>query len=91
MNVAENAWKKLLGWISRSRIPEMVRVGKTVKNYLWGILNAVRLKMTDGMVEAKNARIQHIKNMACWFRNRNRFRNAILFHLGKLDMGFSTI
>jgi len=91
MNVAENAWKKLLGWISRSRIPEMVKVGKTVKNYLWGILNAVRLKTTNSMVEAKNARIQHIKNMACGFRNRDRFRNAILFHLGKLDMGFSTI
>ncbi len=36
--------------------------------------------------EAKNARIQQIKKVACGFRNRERFRNVILFHLGGLDM-----
>jgi len=33
-----------------------------------------------------NSRIQEIKRMACGFRNRNRFRNAIYFHLGGLDL-----
>ena len=91
MKVAEEAWKKLLWWISRCRIPEMIKVGLTVRNYFWGILNAVRLKETNGMLEAKNNSIQHIKRMACGFRNRDRFRNAILFHLGNLDLSPSTI
>jgi len=91
MKVAEEAWKKLLWWISHSRIPEMIKVGKTIKNYFWGILNAIQLKVTNGMLEAKNNCIQRIKRMACGFRNRNRFRNAILFHLGKLDLFPSTI
>jgi transposase len=42
------------------------------------------------MVEAKNNSIQKIKRMACGFRNRERFRTAILFHLGKLDLYPST-
>jgi len=91
MKVAEEAWKKLLWWISHSRIPEMIKVGKTIRNYFWGILNAIRLGVTNGMLESKNNSIQQIKRMARGFRNRNRFRNAILFHLGKLDLNPSTI
>jgi len=91
MKVAEEAWKKLLWWISHCRIPEMIKAGKTIKNYFWGIINAIRLKTSNGMVEAKNNCVQRIKRMACGFRNRDRFRTAILFHLGKLDLFPSTI
>jgi transposase len=91
MKVAEEAWKKLLWWTSHCRIPEMIKAGLTVKKYFWGILNAIRLNATNGMVEAKNNSIQRIKRMACGFRNRCRFRTAILFHLGKLDLFPSTI
>jgi transposase len=91
MKVAQDAWKKLLRWISLCRIPEMIKAGLTVRNYFWGVLNAIRLKATNGMVEAKNNSIQRIKRMACGFRNRDRFRTAILFHLGNLDLSHSTI
>ena len=91
MKVAQEAWKKLLWWISHCRIPEMIKVGKTIRNYFWGILNAIKHKSTNGMVESKNNRIQQIKRMACGFRNRDRFRTAILFHLGNLDLSPSTI
>ena len=91
MKVAKDAWKKLLWWTSHCRIPEMIKAGKTIRNYFWGILNAIRLRVTNGMVEAKNNSIQRIKRMACGFRNRDRFRNAILFHLGNLDLFPSTI
>jgi hypothetical protein len=36
MKVAEDAWKKLLRWISLCRIPEMIKVGKMVRNYFLG-------------------------------------------------------
>ena len=90
MNVAEAAWNKLLWWISHSRIPEMIQAGKMIRNYFWGILNAIRLNATNGTVEAKNNSIQRIKRMACGFRNPERFKNAIFFHLGKLDLFPST-
>jgi transposase len=90
MNAAETAWKKLLRWISHCRIAEMVKVGKTIRNYFWGILNAIHLKTTNSMLEAKNSCIQRIKKMACGFRNKARFKRLILFHLGNLDVRFST-
>ena len=89
MNVAESAWRKLLRWISQCRIPEMMKVGQMIRNYFWGILNTIRLKMSNGVVEATNNRIQYIKRLACGFRNRDRFKAVILFHYGYLNMSFS--
>jgi transposase len=36
--------------------------------------------------EAINSWIQWVKRMACGYRNRKNFRNAIYFHLGGLDL-----
>ena len=41
--------------------------------------------MTNARSEAINAKIQWIK-LGCGDRNRERFRNAIYFHLGGLDL-----
>lgn len=86
MSVAEKNWKRLLFWISHCRLKPMITVGNMIRYYFWGILNAIRLQVNNGMLEAKNSCIQKIKKTACGFRNRNRFRNAILFHLGGLDL-----
>ena len=87
LGVAEKHWKELLSWISRSKLEPMIKAGKMIRNYFWGILNAIRLKVSNAMLEAVNSGIQRIKRMACGFRNRERFRMAILFHFGGLDMG----
>jgi len=83
---AEKAWHHLLGWICRCRLDPVKKVGRMIKNYLWGIINAIIAKISNAVAESKNARIQRIKKMACGFRNRKRFRMAILFHLGGLDL-----
>jgi transposase len=88
---AETAWKSLLGWIARCRLEPVKKVGRMVKEYFWGILNAILAHVSNARSEAKNARIQHIKNRACGYRNRKRFRVAILFHLGGLDLMPSTL
>ncbi|MCP4103661.1 MAG: ISL3 family transposase [Lentisphaerae bacterium] len=86
MGAAVKEWKKLLGWISRCRLKPMIKVGKMIRRYFWGILNAIKLKINNSMLEAKNSKIQKIKRTACGFRNRERFKNSILFHLGGLDI-----
>ncbi|GAB1481836.1 hypothetical protein MASR2M78_06510 [Treponema sp.] len=85
MGAAEKNWKRLLGWISRCQLKPMIAVGKMIRRYFWGILNAIRLKANNSRLEAKNACIQRIKKIACGFRNRERFKTAILFHLCGLD------
>lgn len=83
---AEKGWKRWLGWAQRCRLEPMKKVGQTIKRALWGILNAIVLGAHNGHAESMNSRIQRIKKRACGFRNRKRFRNAIYFHLGGLDL-----
>jgi len=80
------SWRRWLGWVQRSRIPEMVKVGRTIRKHLHLILNAVRSGVTNAGAESINAKIQRVKRMACGFRSRERFRNAIYFHLGGLQL-----
>jgi transposase len=79
---ARKAWLAWTALASRSRLEPMVRAARMVRTHLEGILNAVVLRTTNAAAESMNARIQRIKRMACGYRNRERFRNAILFHLG---------
>ena len=83
---ARKAWKQWLGWAARCRLEPMRKVAKTIKEHLWGILNAIVLKVSNGPAEGLNSRIKMIKVRSRGFRNKERFANAIYFHLGGLDL-----
>lgn len=83
---AEKAWKRWLSWAMRCRLEPVKKVAKMIRDHLWGILNAIVHRATNAGAESINAKIQRIKRRACGFRNRERFRNAIYFHLGNLDL-----
>jgi len=83
---AEKAWDQWFAWAQRCRLAPMKKVAATLKEHLWGILNAMRLGVHNGHAESTNSKIQRIKARACGFRNRKRFRNAIYFHCGGLDL-----
>lgn len=83
---AEKAWRRWLGWAQRCRLRPLRVVANTIRRQLWGILNAIVLDLHNGHAESMNSRIQRLKHRACGFRNRDRFRNAIYFHLGGLQL-----
>jgi len=83
---AEKGWRQWLSWAQRCRLEPMVKVGRTIREHLWGIINAVILKVTNARSEGLNAKIQKLKAWACGYRNRKRFRRAIMFHLGGLNL-----
>jgi len=83
---ADKGWKKWLSWAVRSRLAPIKKVAKTIKEHLWGILNAIVLKVSNGPAEGLNSRIKMIKVRSRGFRNKERFSNAIYFHLGGLDL-----
>ena len=85
-HVASHFGKALLGWMARCRLDPIIKVGRMVRRYLWGILNAIMHRVTNAIAESINATIQKIKARACGFRSRARFRTAILFHKGGLSM-----
>ena len=73
-------------WAIRSRLEPIKRAAKTIKNHLAGVLNAIEMGVTNARLEGINTVIQGLKRAARGFRNRDRFRNAIYFHLGGLDL-----
>lgn len=83
---AGKGWTRWLAWAVRSRLDPVKKVAKTIKTHLWGILNAIVLKVSNGGAESINGRIQLIKARSRGFRNKARFRNAIYFYLGGLDL-----
>jgi len=83
---ARRAWLHLIRWLTHSRLPPMVKLGRTLRTHLWGIVNAIVYRVSNAHLESVNAKIQALKKRACGYRNRDRFRNAILFHTGGLDL-----
>jgi transposase len=73
-------------WAIRSRLEPMKRVARTMKRHLAGILTAIASGVTNARLEGINTVIQGLKRSARGFRNRDRFRTAIYFHLGGLQL-----
>ena len=83
---ARKAWKRWLGWAMRCRLEPMKEVARMVRKHLWGIINAVVLKVGNGPAESLNSRIRMIKVKGRGYRNRERFITDIYFHLGGLNL-----
>jgi transposase len=83
---AESSWASWYSWAIRSRLAPIQKAARTIRHYLWGILNAMRTGVTNAMAEGLNTKIQALKRAARGFRNRDRFRTAIYFHLSGLDL-----
>lgn len=83
---AERMWKRWYGWAIRSRLEPVKRVARMIQKHWEGVLNAATSNVTNALSEGLNSKIQWIKRKACGYRNRERFRSAIYFHLGGLDL-----
>lgn len=83
---ARKAWLAWYSWAIRSQLEPIRRVARMIRRHLEGILNAIVLRVTNARAEGINAKIQWLKATARGYRNRQRFRNAIYFHLGGLDL-----
>lgn len=83
---AIKAWKRWLSWAQRCRMEPIKKVAKMIKDHLWGIINAIVLNANNGRAEGINSKIQSLKSRACGYRSRDRYKTAIYFHLGGLDL-----
>jgi transposase len=84
--MAERLWKQWLHGALRCKLEPIRRVARMIREYWYGVINAATSDITNAMSESINSRIQRIKKRACGFRSRQRFREAILFHLGGLQL-----
>jgi transposase len=73
-------------WAQRSRLKPMIHVAGVIRRHLDGILNYLNHRITNAVAEGLNAKIQWIKYSSRGFRDRQRFKLAIYFHCGGLDL-----
>jgi len=83
---ARRGWQEWYNWAIRSRLEPIKKVARMIKRHLDGIITAVVTGATNARAEGFNTMIQKLKRDARGFRNRDRFRAAIYFHLGGLDL-----
>ena len=79
-------WHRWLDWASGCGLEPVLKAARMIRDHRWGIVNAIILRATNGPAEGINSRIKTVKVRSRGFRNRERFANAILFHLGGLDL-----
>jgi transposase len=83
---ADRNFKKWFHWARCSRLEPIRRVALMMKRHWANIRTYFRHRITNAAVEGLNSKIQTVKARARGFRNRERFRNAIYFHCGGLDL-----
>jgi transposase len=84
--MAERLWRQWLHGALRCAMEPIRFVARMIKKHWTGVINAATSDITNAMSESVNSHIQRIKKSACGFRSRVRFREAILFHLSRLDL-----
>ena len=61
-------------------------VADLIKRHLANVLTSIIHPITNAVSEGLNSKIQTIKKRAYGFRNKERFKTAIYFHCGGLDL-----
>lgn len=83
---AEKFWQRWYFWATHSRLKPVKKIANTLKDHLYGVLSYIKHRVTNATTEGINSRIETLRKAACGFRNKQRFRTVILFHLGGLDL-----
>ena len=69
-----------------SQMVQVKQVAKTFKRHLGNILTYFDHRLTNAALEGLNSKIQGLIKKACGYRNRERFKNYIMFHCGGLNL-----
>ena len=83
---AEQYFGKWYGWAIRSRLEPVKKVARMCKAHAGNILTFFVHRLTNGPIEGLNNKIQGLIKKAFGYRNKERFKTDIFFHLGGLDL-----
>jgi transposase len=86
LRAARAFFERWEAWARRSRLKPLIHVAGVIRRHLDGVLNYLNHRITNAVAEGLNAKIQWIKYSSRGFRDRERFKLAIYFHCGGLDL-----
>ena len=72
-------------WATHSRLPPVIRVAKTLKTHLAGVLRWFDSGLNNGLLEGINSLVQSAKARARGFRTARKMKTIIYLLLSKLD------
>ena len=85
---AEAFLKQWCAEVEAAKIPAFMRFANTVREHWSGIVHYVESRLSNGILEGINHKIQLAKRRARGFRNIDNFINMIYFLCGKLTYGY---
>jgi len=86
LDSANAYFKKWYFWATHSRIHQIVRVAKTLKNHWDGIINYFHNRYTNGFLDGLNSLIQALKANSRGYRNDDNFMTMIYLRYGQLKI-----
>jgi len=72
-------------WATHSRLPPVIRVAKTFKKHLAGVMRWFDSRLSNGLLEGINSLVQSAKARARGFRSARKMKVIIYLLLSKLD------
>lgn len=85
----ESAFILFMRWAKSSKdfmIKETTKIVEMFKNHLQGVINALITTFNNAMAERLNGKIQELKTAGRGYRTFEKFRSAILFFNGGLNL-----
>jgi len=83
---ADFAIRRWLSWAVRSRLEPIKKFAKTVKTHYAGVLRFFESRLTAGLSESINSRIQEVKRRAKGFRNIDNFISMVYLECSVLSI-----
>jgi transposase len=74
--------------VEKSKIFPFIEFTKSLKAHWYGIMSFITSRLTNGVLEGINAKIQLAKRRARGYRNINNFITMIYLLAGKLNLKY---
>ena len=82
---AEDYLKKWFFWATHSRLEPIIAAAYTIKRHWEGVLNFIKSKISNGILEGINSLVQAARNKARGYRSVKYFTLMIYMIAGKLN------
>lgn len=86
MEEGKTFWKRWFCWATHSRLKLMWEVAHLIRRHLANVLTHITHPITNVVSEGLISKIQTVKKRVYDFRNKERFKIAIYFHCGGLNL-----
>ena len=78
VGIAEEYLRKWISWAYRSRMPDIIKLGKTMKKHIDGVLEAIRSGINSAVVEDLNNKIRTAFKRSYGFKAQE-YRDTIIY------------